>query len=198
MLANPSTAAQPRPWHAVVHGSLVRAVGVDQVEEVEYDGEGRFTQRLRMVNGPGPGLSVVLDTGLLRLLLTDLQSELASPVPGIDRVSLELFAGLVEDALRTEPPSSRFDGVRFGAITRDVARGVLYGHVTLGDDLVGTVRDERHLLSFEQRVVTGPVGVYRPLSPADAACLAQAMAANPPTDPLWQEIRQDSEAVASV
>jgi hypothetical protein len=189
-----STALQQRPWQAVVHGSLVRAVDVDQVEEVNYDGEGRFTQRLRLLNGPGPGMSLVLDTGQLRMLLAELLAELAAPSPGIDRVSVDLFARLVEDALRTEPQSHRFDGVRFGAIARDEARGILYGHVTMGADLVGTVRDERHLLSFEQRVVTGPVGVYRPLSPADAASLAQAMAANPPADQLWQVIRQDAEA----
>jgi hypothetical protein len=198
MPENSSTAVQQRPWQAVVHGSLVRAVGVDQVEEVNYDGEGRFTQRLRLVNGPGPGMSLVLDRAQLRVLLAELHAELAAPGPGIDRVSVDLFARLVEDALRTEPPSLRFDGVRFGAITRDEARGILYGHVTLGVDLVGTVRDERHLLSFEQRIVTGPVGVYRPLSPADAASLARAMAANPPADRLWQVIRQDAEAAASV
>jgi hypothetical protein len=192
-----STAAQQCPWQAVVHGSLVRAVGVDQIEEVNYDGEGHFIQRLRLLNGPGPGMSLVLDTPQLRMLLAELHAELAAPAPGIDRVSTDLFARLVEDALRTEPPSHRFDGVRFDAIARDEARGILYGHVTLGTDLVGTVRDERHLLSFEQRIVTGPVGVYRPLSPADAASLAQAMAANPPADPLWQVIRQDAAAAVS-
>lgn len=45
-------------------------------------------------------------------------------------------------------------------------------------------------------VVTGPSGVYRPLSPADSASLAQALAANPPPDALWQEIRHDAEAAA--
>jgi len=45
--------------------------------------------------------------------------------------------------------------------------------------------------------VIGPTGVYRPLSPADCASLAAALAANPPTDARRQEIRADAQACAA-
>jgi hypothetical protein len=197
MSTNPAPEPRPGPWQAIVQARLIRGVGADQIEEVAYDGEGRFTRRLRMATGPGPGVIVVLDRAQLRELLAELRNELGSPGPGVDTASVELFARLVEDAIRTEPPSRRFDGVRFGEIARDEARGVIYGHVMLGVDLVGTVRDERHLLSFEQQVVTGPAGAYRLLSPADCASLARALAAHPPTDPLWQDVRRDAEAATT-
>jgi hypothetical protein len=197
MSANPAPEPQPRPWQAVVQARLARGIGVDQVEEVDYDVDGRFTRRLRVAGGPGPGVMLVLDRAQLRELLADIRTELATPYPGVDGVSVELFACLVEDALRTQPPSRRFDGARFGTIARDEARGILYGHVSLGADLLGTVRDERHHLSFEQQVVTGPAGAYRPLSPVDCASLARALATNPPADPLWQDVRTDAEAAAT-
>jgi hypothetical protein len=196
MHANRAPEPQPRPWQAVVQARLVRGVGADRVEEVDYDGEGRFMRRLRVTRGPGPGVTVVLDRAQLRQLLAQLRSELAVPAPGVDSVSVELFTCLVEDAVRREPPSNRFDGALFGEITRDEGRGILYGHVSLGVDLIGTVRDDRHHLSFEQQVVTGPAGAYRLLSPADCASLARALAVNPPADPLWQEVRRDAEVAA--
>lgn len=186
-----------RPWQAVVQAHLTRGVGVDQVEEVDTDGEGHFTRRLRVVNGPGPGAIVVLDAAALRQLLGELRAEVEAPPAGVDVAALEAFIDLIEDALRTGPPSHRFDHARFGSITRDESRGILYGHVSFGIDLIGTVRDERHRLSFEQQVVTGPAGVYRPLSPADSASLAQALTADPPADGLWEEVRQDAAAAAA-
>jgi hypothetical protein len=170
---------------------------VDQVEEIDTDGEGHFTRRVRVVNGPGPGVIVVLDAAALRKLLDELRAEVKAPPTGVDVAALEAFADLIEDALRTGPPSHRFDNARFGGVTKDESRGILYGHVGIGVDVIGTVRDQHHRLSFEQQLAVGPAGVYRPLSPADSASLAQALAANPPSDPLWQQIHQDAEAAAA-
>ena len=61
--------------------------------------------------------------------------------------------------------------------------------------MIGTVRDHAHRLSFEQRVVTGPTGVYRPLSPADCASLVAALKANPPADAGWQAIGEDAATI---
>jgi hypothetical protein len=188
---------QPRPWQAVVQGRLTRGVGVDEIEEIDTDGEGHFTRRVRVINGPGPGAIEVLDAAALRKLLDEMRAEVKSPPPGVDVGALEAFIDLIEDTLRTGPPSHKFDHARFGAVTKDESRGILYGHVGIGVDVIGTVRDQNHRLSFEQRLPVGPAGVYRPLSPADAASLARALAANPPSDPLWQQIRQDAEAAAA-
>jgi len=185
------------PWQATIQARLTRGVGVDRVEEIDTDGEGHFNRRLRVVGGPGPGVIVVLDTAALRKLREELQAEVTAPPPGVDVATVEAFKDLVEDALRAGPPSHRFDSARFGTITQDESRGILYGHISLGVDVMGTVRDEHHKLSFEQQLVTGPAGVYRPLPPADCASLAHALAANPPPDPFWERIREDAQARAS-
>jgi hypothetical protein len=188
---------QTRPWQATIRAQLTRGVGVDRIEEIDTDAEGRFTRRLRVVNGPGPGAIVVLDDARLRQLLGELRAEMAAPPSGIDVAGLEAFADLIEDALRCGPASHLFDGARFGTVSFDESRGILYGHVGLGVDVIGTVRDQHHKLSFEQQLVVGPTGVYRPLSPADCASLAAALEANPPSDARWQEIRADAQACAA-
>jgi hypothetical protein len=43
-------------------------------------------------------------------------------------------------------------------------------------DVSGTVRDAKQLITFEQHPVMLPPGSYRPLSPADQASLAAAIA----------------------
>jgi hypothetical protein len=186
-----------RPWQATVHAQLTRAAGVDQVEEIDTDGEGQFTRRLRVVSGPGPGAIELLSSTDLRQLLDELRAEVKAPPAGVDVGGLEAFVDLLEDVLRVGPPSHRFDDARFGQVTKDETRGIIYGHVVLGVDVIGTLRDGNHELFFEQQLVTGPSGVYRPLSPADSASLARALTANPPADPLWEAIRQDAEAGAA-
>jgi hypothetical protein len=187
---------QSRPWQASVQAHLERGVGVDQVEEIVYENGGRFTHRVRTVNGPG-GETNVLERQQLEELLAVLQAELQSPPAGVDSVGLRVFIDLIEDTLSTEPPSHRFDNARFGAVTHDESRGIFYGHLGLGVDVAGTVRDARQVFSFEQHVVVLPPGRYRPLSPADQASLARALRANPPADPLWQNVLQDAEATTN-
>jgi hypothetical protein len=186
-----------RPWQATIRAQLTRGVGVDQIEEIDTDAEGTFTRRLRVVNGPGPGTIAVLDGAQLRELLGELRAEVHAPPAGVDIAGVEAFADLIEDALRCGPPSHLFDGARFGAVTHDESRGILYGHVGLGVDVIGTVRDHAHRLSFEQRLATGPTGVYRPLSPADCASLDAALKADPPADPGWQQIGTDAAAIVA-
>lgn len=196
MQSDQTANAQSRPWQASVQARLQRGVGVDQVEEIVYENGGQFTRHVRTVNGPG-GQTTVLDRRQLQQLLADLQAELQSPPAGVDSVGVRVFIDLIEDTLATEPPSHRFDNARFGAVSHDESRGILYGHLVLGVDVAGTVRDARQVLSFEQHVVVLPPGTYRPLSPADQASLARALRANPPADPLWQNVLHDAEAIAT-
>jgi hypothetical protein len=184
--------SSPSPWQAAIQARLTRG-GIDTVEEIDFDG-GVFTHRFHVVVGPGPGPITVLGDQQLRQLLADLRAELQAAPAGVDRAGLEVFIDLVEDALRDQPPSNRFDGARFGAVSKDETRHILYGHLGIGIDVAGTVRDVNHQLSSEQHVVTRPPGPYRPLSPADRASLARALAANPPADPLWKLIQQDATA----
>lgn len=188
---------QARPWQAVVRAQLTRGVGVDQIEEIDTNAEGLFTRRLRVVTGPGPGAIEVLNEAQLRQLLGELRAEIEAPPAGVDIAGIEAFADLIEDALRCPPASRLFDGAHLGNVTRDESRGILYGHVAIGFDVIGTVRDHRRVLSFEQQIITGPTGVYRPLSPADCASLVAAIQANPPGDAGWQEIGRDAAAVAA-
>lgn len=187
----PAPVAGPRPWQATIQASLTRAVGVDQVEEVAYENGGQFTRRLRVVGGVGPQNVEVLQDDALQELLTTLKAELRDGAPGVDPVGLKVFIDLLEDALRTDPPSSRFDHAGFGTVAQD-ERGILFGHLVLGVDVAGTVRDVGGSLSYEQHVVVMPPGTYRPLSAADLASLAGALSAHPPADQLWQRILADA------
>ena len=179
------------------HNESNRGTGVDEIEEIDYENGGRFTRRVHVVGGPSPGVIEVLDDQALARLLADLRAELKNPPSGADRVGLEVFTDLIEGALATEPVSMRFDTARFGDVTKDETRHILYGHLALGVDVVGTVRDMDYELTFEQHVVVLPPGAYRPLSPADRHSLAKALEARPPADPLWQEILKDAQAKTS-
>lgn len=178
-----------RPFQASIQARLSRG-GIDTIEEIDYDG-GQFTRRFRVV--PGHGTTAVLNDEQLRQLLTELRTELRAAPAGTDVLGLEVFADLIEDALKGEPPAStRFDQARFGSVTSDESRNVLFGHLAIGVDVVGTVRDTNHELSFEQHVAPLGPGPFRPLSPADRASLARALEASPPADQLWRSILQDA------
>jgi hypothetical protein len=183
----------PRPWQASIHAELSRVTGIDVLEEIVYENGGRFTRRTRPFGTrPGFGSAEILSGDQLVQLLTDLRAEQQATPAGVDLLGLEVFTDLIEDALRADPPSSRFDHARFGAITKDETRHVLLGHVGLGVDVAGTVRDVDHELSFEQHVVIREPGPFRPLSAADQASLARALTAAPPADPNWQQVLQDA------
>src|SRR5258708_26003700 len=62
-------APEKRPWQAGIQARLTRGVGVDQIEEVDYENGGRFTRRVRLLGGPGPRTVHVLDDQQLRQLL---------------------------------------------------------------------------------------------------------------------------------
>ena len=187
-----------RPWQATVQARLIRGVGVDVVEEIATDGEGHFTRRVGVVGGPGPGPIVILTQPQLRALMSELEDELASAPIGVDLAAIRAFIDLIADALAEGPPSHRFDNVRFGSVTKDETRGILYGHVVLGVDVIGTVRDDHQSFSYEQQVVVLPAGAYSPLSLPDIASLVQALTRNRPADPLWGEIERDAEAAVAV
>src|SRR5262249_37536489 len=70
---------QARPWQATIQARLTRGVGIDQIEEIDTNAEGAFTRRLRIVNGPGPGVIVVLNDAQLRELLGELRAEMQAP-----------------------------------------------------------------------------------------------------------------------
>ena len=197
MPSTPSLPPEFHPWQASVHASLQRGRGVDLVEEIDYESGGQFTRRLRSITGISTEPTVILDRLQLSDLLEELRVELLVAPAGVDTAGLEVFVDLVEDALRCQAPSHRFDGARFGAVARDESGQVLYGHVGLGVDIAGTVRDVHHHHTFEQHVLFMPPGRYRPLPPADQASLVEsltrALAADPPADPLWRQILVDAQ-----
>jgi hypothetical protein len=194
-LAATDQAPPSRPWQASIHAELSRVTGIDALEEIVYENGGRFTWRSHPFGTrPGFGTAEVLNGDQLSELLDGLRAEQQATLAGVDLLGLEVFIDLIEDALRADPPSSRFDQARFGAVTKDETRHVLYGHVGLGVDVAGTVRDVNHELSFEQHVVMRESGPFRPLTPADRASLVRALTANPPADPSWQQVLQDASS----
>jgi hypothetical protein len=180
-----------RPWQAVVQASLTR-VDLDVVETVEYT-NGLFTHRNQVIGGPSSQAIIDLDDQARSQLLGELQAELTAPPAGTDLDALKVIVDLLEVSLQA-PPSHRFDTAHFGTITFDKATGTLFGHLSLGVDVAATVHDHNHHLSFEQHPVVLPPGPHHPLSPADRASLATALAANPPADTHWQQILADAQA----
>jgi hypothetical protein len=167
-----------RPWQASIQARLTRAAGSDQVDVVDFEHSGIFVRGTRIVgSGIGSDHMVVLGLAERAELLAELQSELQHPPAGTDIVGVQVFVDLLQDSINpAPPPSTRFDGARFGGITYDETRNILYGHLGLGVDVSGTVRDAKQLITFEQHPVMLPPGSYRPLSPADQASLAAAIA----------------------
>ncbi|MBJ7596617.1 MAG: hypothetical protein DLM67_00535 [Candidatus Nephthysia bennettiae] len=90
---------QSHPWSAVVQARLVRAKGIDVVEEIEYGSGGQFTHREHIVNGPTTGPVDVLDEQRRRQLLSELESELPDPPSGVDAQALKVFTELLEESL---------------------------------------------------------------------------------------------------
>jgi hypothetical protein len=185
-----------RPWQANIQAELSRS-GIDTLEQITYENGGRLTRRVRLVVGPGPGTGTVLNDDQLKQLLAELRAEQQAAPAGVDLLGLEVFADLIEDALRAGQPSSLFDHARFGSISADATGRVLTGHMGMGIDVAGIVRDVHHELSFEQHPAMLPPGHFRPLSAADQASLARALMANPPADPLWQQVLQDASDQAA-
>jgi hypothetical protein len=182
-----------RPWQATIEGQLVRAVGVDAVQEVDYS-DGQFSRRLHIVGGPDLGPIVLLDAPARLALLADLQAELEAAPPGTDTTGLRVFIELLNQSLAQES-SGRFTPARFGTVDDEGA--ALYGHVVIGVDVVGTVRDAPGELSYEQHIIPLPPGRYQALSPADLTSLADSIDAAGPQDPRWATISADARQAAS-
>ena len=177
-----TSATQPapptlRPWQASIQARLTRAAGIDRVEVIDFEHSGIFVRSTRIVgSGIGSDHVVVLGAAERAQLLAELQAELREPPAGTDVVGVRVFVDLLEDSINPAPPaSSRFDTARLGGITYDETRNILYGHLGLGIDVSGTVRDANHVIMFEQHPVMLPPGNYRPLSPADQASLQAAV-----------------------
>lgn len=97
---------EPRPWQASIQATLSRAVGVDQVEEVDYASGGEFTRRLRVAGGPGPQNIQVLQDDALHELLAAVRTQLRGEAAGVDGVGLRVFVDLIEDRLRAHSAAS--------------------------------------------------------------------------------------------
>jgi hypothetical protein len=69
----------------------------------------------------------------------------------------------------------------------------LFGHVGLGIDVVGTVRDMAGDLMLESHIGPRGHGPYRPLSPADQESLVAALERASGLDPLWKQIAADAK-----
>lgn len=181
--------ARPGAWRPAVTARITRIL-VDVIEEIVFT-DGVFTRRFQVVGGPSPALVVVLDAAARRTLLDDLLTQLGSSPAGSDTQDLRTFAELLEDSLVANP-SHRFDHARFGTVTHDESRGVYFGHLGLGIDVVGTIRDDHGVLAFEQHIVPAQPGPFLALLPADTASLAAALTAylrdNPGADQVWKQI----------
>jgi len=95
---------------------------------------------------------------------------------------------------RGDPPSGRFDVVRFASVTR-TPRAIL-GTVGIGVDIVGTIRDVGGKITFSQHVVPRGPGVgFQRLSAADRASLARPLRTfvrtHPHASPLWSRLLRD-------
>ena len=185
-------------WVGSVSARITRVNGIDTVEEIDFV-DGQFTRRIRVVSGPTPPLLVVLNLAARQELLQELRAELAAPpVAGTDVGALRVFAELLEDSIQADP-TARFSTARFGSVTHDETLGVYYGHLGLGVDVAGTVRDDRGVLSFEQHVITMAGGRFEALGPGDAASLAAALTAaldggSAPAE--WRPVRDDADKSA--
>jgi hypothetical protein len=188
--AEPAAAA--RPWQADVQALLTR-VNVDLVEEIRY-ADGIFSRRLHIAGGPDIGPIMVLDAEARAELLAELRVEIKDPPPGTDITGLRVFAELLQLSLE-QRSSGRFASARLGTVDRREG-GVLYGHLVLGVDVVGTVRDAYGSISYEQHVVMLPPGSYQVLSPADLTSLADAIEAAGTDDPAWAQIGSDARRAA--
>jgi hypothetical protein len=98
-MASQQPGLQSRPWSAVIQARLVRAAGIDVVEEVEFATGGQFTRRQHLVNGPAVGPVEVLDEQQRRSLLAELETELHAPPSGVDAQALRVFTELLENSL---------------------------------------------------------------------------------------------------
>ncbi len=100
------------------------------------------------------------------------------------------------------PPATPapFEHARFADIERDEDAAII-GHVGIGRDTVGTIRDAAGLFTYEQHDAPGPPGEFRPLTPGERASLTVALSAfvasaDPPADPLWREMLADLTALS--
>jgi hypothetical protein len=98
-MASQQAGPQSRPWSAVIQARLIRAAGIDVVEEVEFSSGGQFTRRQHVVGGPAVGTGEVLDDQQRRQLLAELESELQAPPSGVDAKALKVFTELLENSL---------------------------------------------------------------------------------------------------
>ncbi len=79
-----------------VQARLVRGVGQDQVEEIDYR-QHTFTRYTHVVSGPGQHAK--MDRNALNELAKELASEIASPPAGADLPGLKAFLDLIQESL---------------------------------------------------------------------------------------------------
>lgn len=115
---------------------------MDLFEEVDYD-RGKFTRRLRVVNGPEPGPILVLGTAQLQELHDDLMAGLNSPPAGVDPTALRAILCLVDGALEAAS-QAEFDGWagrgRWPGVQRRLASGGCGGALGTSRCLPASVR----------------------------------------------------------
>jgi hypothetical protein len=182
----------------VLQMTISGRLGIDQVAKILYELSntgGRFFIDVHTVAPITPApLYRELSQEELQTLLATLQDEEQHPPSGLDESELETFIHLLSQALATQP-SNRFNFIRFGEVVRDASDAIV-GHVGLGIDVVGTIHDANCDVTFEQHVVMLPPGPFQQLSAADKASLAAALDAyisnaQPPANPLWDQIAED-------
>ena len=83
-------------WSAV-HSTLMRAAGIDQLEDADYN-QHIFTRFTHVVGGPS-GAPVRMDRNALNQLASELQTELDSPPHGVDIPGITAFLELIRASL---------------------------------------------------------------------------------------------------
>ncbi len=100
-----TSSSSATPWQAQNATRITRPTADGLVEQISYDGEGRFTRRFLATPGHfAPQLVQLLDAPQLQALRAQLQAQtqVSAHLTAPDASNLSQFMGHVEDALRNQ------------------------------------------------------------------------------------------------
>lgn len=103
-----SSSSSATPWQAQSATRITRPTADGLVEQISYDGDGRFTRRFLATPGHlAPRLVQLLDASQLRALQAQLQAQTqaSAHVATQDTSNFSQFMRQIEDTLRNLPAS---------------------------------------------------------------------------------------------